>query len=95
MKRVVCEHAAVYSVYNGDHFIETFDESLVLPKLILGTFSSSEIPDGGRYSYHFTIKRRLVRDKEGSPIMRVRTWFAESPGQKFPYRLKPLSHGAR
>jgi hypothetical protein len=78
MERAVCEQAAVLSVDNGDHFIETFDESFVLPKLILGTLSSSEIPDGARYAYNLSglIKRRLVRDKEGSPIMRVRAWLA-------------------
>ena len=74
----VCEYIPVIPVYNRDHFIKTFDESFVLPKLILGSFSSREILHRARYAYDLSglIKCRLVGDKEGSPAVPVRSGLA-------------------
>ena len=69
----VCEYILVIPVHNGDHFIKTFDESFVLTKLILGSFSSCEIHHRARYAYDLSglIKCRLVRGKEGLPATLV------------------------
>jgi hypothetical protein len=65
-------------VHNRDHFIKAFDQSFVLPELILGSLSSREILHRARYAYDLSglIKCRLVRDKEGSPAMPVRSGLA-------------------
>src|ERR1700738_5661911 len=74
----VCEYIPVIPVDNRDHFIKTFDESFVLPKPIFSSFSSREIPHRARYAYDLSrlIKCRLVRDKEGSAALPVRSALA-------------------
>ena len=89
----VCKYIPVIPVHNGHHFIKTFDQPLVLPKPILGGFSSREIRHRARYANDFSnlIKCGLVRRKEGSPAMPVRSWLTNLQ-VKIPFPFKaPLT----